>query len=205
MAKRLVDLLLALAGLALLWPPMLLAALWIRLDGPGPILFRQERVGRGGRTFRILKFRTMVDGPQAGRQITVGADPRITRSGRFLRATKLDELPQLINVLKGEMSFVGPRPEVPKYVALYSAEERRVLDLRPGITDLASIKYRRESEILAASEDPEKTYVEDVMRDKLRINLDYAARAGLVADLGVVLKTLAALLGRPPGDGGGSK
>lgn len=198
MAKRVLDLLLALIGLALLWPLMAVAALWIRLDGPGPILFRQERVGRAGRPFRILKFRTMVDRPGEGRQITVGADPRITRSGRFLRATKLDELPQLFNVVAGEMSFVGPRPEVPKYVEHYTAEEREVLRLRPGITDLASIKYRHESEILAASEDPERTYVEEVMRDKLRINLDYAARAGLLADLGVVLRTLGALFDRGP-------
>jgi len=196
-AKRAFDLLLALAGLAVFWPLMLLAALWVRLDSPGPALFRQVRVGRDGQLFRILKFRTMADRPGDGRQITVGADPRITRSGRVLRAAKLDELPQLFNVLRGEMSFVGPRPEVPKYVAMYTPEERRVLALRPGITDLASIKYRREAEILASAEDPERTYVETVMRDKLRINLEYAARAGLLADLGVVLKTLAALARRP--------
>jgi lipopolysaccharide/colanic/teichoic acid biosynthesis glycosyltransferase len=130
----------------------------------------------------------------AGPQITVGADPRITRSGRVLRAAKLDELPQLLNVLKGEMSFVGPRPEVPRYVALYTEEERRVLALRPGITDLASIKYRHEVEILARSPDPERTYVEEVMRDKLRINLDYAAQASWRTDLGVILRTLGALL-----------
>lgn len=196
MAKRLLDLLLALAGLLALWPFMAVAALWVRLDSPGPVLFRQERVGLHGRPFRILKFRTMRDAPLPGRQITVGRDPRITRSGGWLRAAKLDELPQLFNVLKGEMSFVGPRPEVPRYVALYTEEERRVLDLRPGITDLASIKYRHESEILARSADPERTYVDEVMRDKLRINLDYAARAGLRADLAVILSTLAALFRR---------
>jgi lipopolysaccharide/colanic/teichoic acid biosynthesis glycosyltransferase len=195
MLKRAADLLLALIGLALLWPLLLLLALWVRLDSPGPALFRQERVGRGGRPFQILKFRTMADRPGEGRQITVGADPRITRSGRLLRAAKLDELPQLINVLLGEMSFVGPRPEVPRYVALYTLEERRVLELRPGITDLASVKYRREAELLAASPDPERTYVEQVMRDKLRINLDYAARAGLLADLAVILRTLGVLFG----------
>lgn len=176
--KRALDLLLALAGLALLWPLLLLAALWVKLDSPGPALFNQERVGWKGRSFRIHKFRTMRNDPAPGRQITVGADPRITRSGRWLRAAKLDELPQLFNVLKGEMSFVGPRPEVPRYVALYTEEERRVLELRPGITDLASIKYRDESEILARAADPERAYVDEVMRDKLRINLDYAARAG---------------------------
>jgi len=194
--KRALDLLLALAGLALLWPLLLLAALWVKLDSPGPALFNQERVGWKGRSFRIHKFRTMRNDPAPGRQITVGADPRITRSGRWLRAAKLDELPQLFNVLKGEMSFVGPRPEVPRYVALYTEEERRVLELRPGITDLASIKYRDESEILARAADPERAYVDEVMRDKLRINLDYAARAGLWADLGVILKTVAALARR---------
>lgn len=194
--KRALDLLLALAGLALLWPLLLVAAVWVRLDSPGPALFNQERVGRHGRSFRIHKFRTMRDDPAPGRQITVGADPRITRSGRWLRATKLDELPQLLNVLKGEMSFVGPRPEVPRYVALYTVEERRVLELRPGITDLASIKYRDEAEILARAADPERAYVDEVMRDKLRINLEYAARAGLWTDLGVILKTVGALARR---------
>jgi lipopolysaccharide/colanic/teichoic acid biosynthesis glycosyltransferase len=193
MAKRAVDLALSLLGLVLVWPLMLAAALWVRLDSPGPAFFRQERVGRHGRPFHILKFRTMRQNP-AGPQITVGADPRITRSGRVLRAAKLDELPQLFNVLKGEMSFVGPRPEVPRYVALYTEEERRVLALRPGITDLASIKYRHEAEILARSPDPERTYVEEVMRDKLRINLDYAAQASWRTDLGVILRTLGALL-----------
>jgi lipopolysaccharide/colanic/teichoic acid biosynthesis glycosyltransferase len=195
MAKRALDLALALLGLALLWPLLLAAALWVKLDSPGPALFRQERVGRRGRPFQILKFRTMRQEP-GGRQITVGADPRITRSGRLLRAAKLDELPQLFNVLKGEMSFVGPRPEVPRYVALYTEEERRVLELRPGITDLASIKYRHEAEVLAAATDPERAYVEQVMRDKLRINLDYAARAGPAADLRVILLTVAALFRR---------
>ncbi len=196
MAKRAVDLLLSLAGLALVWPLMALAALWVKVDSPGPALFRQERVGRHGRSFHILKFRTMRPDDGKGRQITVGADPRITRSGHWLRATKLDELPQLFNVIKGEMSFVGPRPEVPRYVAFYTPEERRVLELRPGITDLASIKYRHESELLARSADPERTYVDEVMRDKLRINLDYAARAGLWADVGVIVLTLRALLRR---------
>lgn len=196
MAKRGLDLLLATLGLLLVWPLLAGAAVWIRLDSPGPVLFRQERVGRRGRSFRILKFRTMRESAEPGRQITVGQDPRITRSGRWLRASKLDELPQLFNVLAGEMSFVGPRPEVPRYVAFYTAEERRVLELRPGITDLASIKYRHEAEILAAAADPERTYVDEVMRDKLRINLEYARGAGLKADLGVILATLGALFKR---------
>lgn len=201
MAKRVVDVLLALAGLALVWPLMALAALWIKADSPGPALFRQQRVGRHGRNFHILKFRTMRDDPAPGRQITVGEDPRITRSGRWLRATKLDELPQLLNVLRGDMSVVGPRPEVPRYVALYTPEEREVLELRPGITDLASIKYRHESEILAHSADPESTYVNEVMRDKLRINLAYARRAGLRADFGVIVQTVLALFRRHDGAG----
>ena len=197
MAKRLFDVIFSVLGLALAWPLMLTAALWVVLDSPGPALFRQARVGRGGSSFFILKFRTMRQDP-AGPQITVGADPRITRSGRWLRASKLDELPQLLNVLAGDMSFVGPRPEVPQYVALYTHEERRVLELRPGITDPASIKYRDEAGILAGAADPERAYVEHVMRDKLRINLDYARRAGLAADLGVILRTLGTLL-RPTG------
>lgn len=203
MAKRLFDVTFSVLGLALAWPLMLAAALWVVLDSPGPALFRQARVGRGGRTFLILKFRTMRQDPD-GRQITVGADPRITRSGRWLRASKLDELPQLLNVLAGEMSFVGPRPEVPRYVALYTDEERRVLELRPGITDPASIKYRDEAALLAGAADPERAYVEQVMRDKLRINLDYASRAGLAADLGVILRTLGALW-RPAGTDGQSR
>ncbi len=191
--KRLFDILASGLALLILWPLFLVLSLWIRLDSPGAAFFRQTRVGLKGRPFEILKFRTMRSEPAPGRQITVGADPRITKSGRLLRASKLDELPQLINVFKGEMSFVGPRPEVPRYVEFYTTEERRVLDLRPGITDLASIKYRHESEILAKAEDPEKTYIEEVMRDKLRINLEYAERAGFLADLKVILHTLLAL------------
>jgi lipopolysaccharide/colanic/teichoic acid biosynthesis glycosyltransferase len=196
MGKRVFDLFLALVGVTLTWPLMLGAALWVKLDSAGPAWFRQERMGLAGRPFRIFKFRTMRESALPGRQITVGEDPRITRSGRWLRASKLDELPQLFNVLRGEMSFVGPRPEVPRYVALYTEEERRVLDLRPGITDLASIKYRHESDILAQAVDPESTYVQEVMRDKLRINLEYAARAGFWADLGVIVQTLLALVKR---------
>jgi lipopolysaccharide/colanic/teichoic acid biosynthesis glycosyltransferase len=191
--KRLFDILVSALALLVLWPLFLLLGLWIRLDSPGPAFFRQTRVGLKGKPFEILKFRTMQSDPAPGRQITVGADPRITKSGRLLRASKLDELPQLINVFKGEMSFVGPRPEVPRYVEYYTPEERKVLELRPGITDLASIKYRHESEILAKAADPEKTYIEEVMRDKLRINLEYAERAGLLADLNVNVHTLLAL------------
>lgn len=196
MLKRLFDLLLSAATLLVLWPLLVLLGLWVRLDSPGPAFYRQVRVGREGRPFRIFKFRTMSDRPVPGAQITVGADPRITRAGRLLRASKLDELPQLINVLLGEMSFVGPRPEVPRYVELYTEDEREVLKLRPGVTDMASIKYRHESELLAEAEDPERTYIDEVMRDKLRINLEYMATAGLLSDLGVILLTVLALFRR---------
>jgi len=172
MAKRLFDLLCAGLGLLILLPMLVLLALWIKLDSRGPIFFRQERVGRHGRPFLIHKFRSMqVDAPARGLQITVGADPRITRAGRFLRASKLDELPQLWDVLRGAMSLVGPRPEVPKYVALYPEELRRVvLSVRPGITDLASLEYRDESALLAAAADPEREYVEVVLPAKLALS-----------------------------------
>jgi len=195
MAKRLFDLLLAALGLLLLAPLLLAVALWIKLDSRGPVLFRQERVGRFGRPFLIHKFRTMrVEAPALGPQITVGADARITRAGRWLRASKLDELPQLWDVLRGAMSLVGPRPEVPRYVALYPAELRElVLSVRPGITDPASLRFRHESELLARAADPEREYVEVVLPAKLRLAADYVRQAGLLADLRLILATLGAL------------
>lgn len=193
MAKRAFDLLLSALGLLLLAPVLLLIALWVKLDSPGPVFFRQERVGRFGRPFFIHKFRTMrVD--NAGLQITVGVDPRITRAGHFLRAAKLDELPQLWDVLRGAMSLVGPRPEVPRYVALYPPKLREiVLSVRPGITDPASLSFRNESELLAAAADPEREYVEVVMPTKLRLAAAYVRRATLRTDLRVILATLGAL------------
>jgi lipopolysaccharide/colanic/teichoic acid biosynthesis glycosyltransferase len=193
MAKRAFDLLLSALGLLLLAPVLLLIALWVKLDSPGPVFFRQERVGRFGRPFFIHKFRTMrVD--NAGLQITVGVDPRITRAGRVLRAAKLDELPQLWDVLRGAMSLVGPRPEVPRYVALYPPKLREiVLSVRPGITDPASLSFRNESELLAAAADPEREYVEVVMPTKLRLAAAYVRRATLRTDLRVILATLGAL------------
>lgn len=189
--KRLFDLFWATVGLFFLWPVFLLVAMLIKLGDRGSVFFRQERIGQGGRPFRMWKFRTMiVDAERLGRAITVGGDPRITRVGHWLRATKVDELPQLLNVWVGDMSLVGPRPEVQKYVDLYTENQRRVLDLRPGITDLASVKYRRESELLAASDDPDRTYVEEIMPEKIRINLDYAAQASLPGDFKVILMTL---------------
>ena len=189
--KRLFDLFWATVGLFLLWPVFLLVALLIKLEDRGPVFFRQERGGQGAKPFRMWKFRTMVVGAdRLGRAITVGRDPRITRIGHLLRATKVDELPQLLNVWRGEMSLVGPRPEVQKYVDLYTEDQRRVLELKPGITDLASVKYRRESELLAASLDPDRTYVEEIMPEKIRLNLEYAAKATLWGDFRVIMLTL---------------
>ncbi len=191
MPKRLFDLFWSALGLALLSPLLLLVALAVKAEDGGPVFFRQVRIGRGGRPFGIWKFRTMVvDAERQGRSITVGQDPRITRIGRRLRATKLDEIPQLLNVLVGEMSLVGPRPEVPRYVDLYTESQRAILALRPGITDLASIKYRNESELLAEAENPDETYIQVLLPDKIRINLDYAVRANLRTDFLVILATL---------------
>ena len=196
MGKRVMDLLFALGGLLLFSPLMLALALAIKLDSPGPVFFRQERVGRGGRLFRIHKFRTMAQRPagEAGLQITVGADPRITRVGRWIRARRFDELPQLIDVLKGDMSIVGPRPEVPRYVALYPAQARdKVLSLRPGITDPGALAYRDEARLLAAAADPEREYVEVIMPRKLEQAIDYAGRASAWTDLCLIGRTLKVL------------
>jgi lipopolysaccharide/colanic/teichoic acid biosynthesis glycosyltransferase len=199
-SKRALDVLGAAAGILLLWPLLLAIAVLVRLEDGGPALFRQERVGRGGRPFRILKFRTMVtDAERRGGQLTVGRDPRVTRIGHHLRRLKLDELPQLFNVLRGEMSLVGPRPEVPRYVALYSVEQRRVLDLRPGITDPASVEFHDESALLDGVADPDRLYVEQIMPRKIQMNLAYAASATALSDLGVVLRTLALPFGRAVG------
>lgn len=201
MAKRTFDLLLALAALVLAAPLMLLVAAAIRLDSPGPVFFRQQRVGQGGRLFRIHKFRTMVaDAPERGPALTVGDDERITRVGRFLRRSKLDELPQLIDVLRGDMSLVGPRPEVPRYVAHYPPALRdRVLALRPGITDPVSLAFADESALLARAADPEREYVDVILPRKLDAAAAYAARATLATDLGVILRTLALLVRRAVG------
>jgi lipopolysaccharide/colanic/teichoic acid biosynthesis glycosyltransferase len=188
MGKRLFDIACAATALALLAPLLLALALWVRLDSPGPVLFRQQRVGRDSRPFAILKFRTMqVNAEAAGLQITVGQDPRITRAGSWLRRSKLDELPQLLNVLRGDMSMVGPRPEVPRYVALYPTDVREtVLSVRPGITDLASLAFRDESTLLAQSPDPERTYVEVILPTKLRYACDYVQQRSLWLDLRII-------------------
>lgn len=198
MAKRLFDLLLASIGLIALAPLLLLIAVLIKLDSPGPVMFRQERVGRFGRPFRIHKFRTMRHEPAAqGPQITVGADRRITRVGGFLRASKLDELPQLLDVWLGDMSLVGPRPEVPRYVAHYPAGLReKVLSVRPGITDIASIEYRDESAVLARAADPEHAYVNEVLPHKLALAARYVERSSLWLDVWLIWRTVVAIVRR---------
>lgn len=189
--KRAFDIVCALIGILVAWPVILIIACAVAVDSKGGVFFRQERIGKDGVPFRILKFRTMVPKAEAkGMQITVGKDQRITRVGGVLRKTKLDELPQVINVLKGDMSFVGPRPEVPRYVKLYTKEQRQVLLVRPGITDLASIQYRNESELLAGSADPERTYIEEIMPEKLQLNMLYIRNISVFGDVMIILRTL---------------
>jgi lipopolysaccharide/colanic/teichoic acid biosynthesis glycosyltransferase len=196
MAKRLFDILVSLAALLLLALPMLAVAAWIRLDSPGPVFFRQQRVGRHGVPFAIHKFRTMRHGA-GGLALTVGDDARITRAGRWLRRTRLDELPQLLDVLAGDMSLVGPRPEVPRYVALYPPGLRdRALAVRPGLTDPASLAYIDEAALLAAAADPEREYVERILPAKLQAAAAYAERATLASDIAVLARTARALLGK---------
>ena len=192
--KRLFDIAASCIGLLLLAPVLLGIAVWIKRDSSGPVFFRQERIGRHGQPFRIYKFRSMRQ-DNAGLQITVGADDRITRSGHFIRAYKLDELPQLINVLLGDMSIVGPRPEVPRYVALYPADVRaEVLSVRPGITDLASVQYRSESTLLAQSSNPEQTYVDTILQAKLALCRQYVRERSFWLDLRIIGMTLGILL-----------
>ena len=194
-AKRAMDIVLSAAALCVLWPVFLLIALAIVIDDPGPVFYRQVRVGRGGRPFRIFKFRTMVvDADKKGLSITVGRDSRITRVGAFLRKTKLDELAQLLNVLCGQMSFVGPRPEVPRYVELYTPYQRQVLLVRPGITDYASIAYRNENDLLAGAKDPERMYIETVMPDKIELNMKYLKEISPLTDIRLILKTVLAVI-----------
>jgi lipopolysaccharide/colanic/teichoic acid biosynthesis glycosyltransferase len=193
--KRWFDVVAASLGLVVLAPLFALLALWIRIDSAGPAFFRQERVGRRGVLFRIHKFRTMRSGAATtGPPITVGGDARITRAGAFLRRHKLDELPQLVDVLRGDMSLVGPRPELPSYVATYPPALRdKVLSVRPGITDLASFEFRDESALLARAADPEREYREVVLPAKLRLAAEYVEHATLAGDLRVIGRTLKAL------------
>jgi lipopolysaccharide/colanic/teichoic acid biosynthesis glycosyltransferase len=195
--KRLFDVVVSLAGLVLFLPLFLIAAVAIKLNSRGPIFFRQLRMGRGFHPFFIYKFRTMTQDPKsAGALFTVKHDPRITQVGRFLRKSKIDELPQLINVLKGEMTFVGPRPEVPSYVELFRADYQEILRVRPGITDLASIKYRDEASLLGESVNPEAEYVQRVLPDKIRLAKEYIRRSSFVFDLTLIFKTFLRLFER---------
>ena len=194
-AKRTMDIVLSACALAVFWPLLLLIALAIWIDDPGPVFYRQVRVGRNGKTFRIFKFRSMVmDADKKGLAITVGRDSRITRVGAVLRKTKIDELAQLLNVFLGQMSFVGPRPEVPKYVELYTPYQRQVLLVRPGITDYASIAYRNENDLLAGAPNPETMYIEQIMPDKIELNMKYLREISPLADIRLILKTIVAVI-----------
>jgi len=199
MAKRGFDLLVSAVLLLVLAPLLVLIGLLVRLDSAGPAIFSQERVGRYGRTFRILKFRTMrAEAGPTGPLITVTGDQRATRAGRWLRATKLDELPQLVNVLIGDMSLVGPRPEVPRYVALYTAADREVvLSVRPGITDQAAIEFRDEGDLLAAAVDPEQCYVDDILPRKLQFYRSYVRNRTFLGDLYLLWRTVLAVVRIP--------
>lgn len=190
--RRIMDIFGAVFGIWITGPLMAAAALWVKLDSPGPIFYRQQRIGQNGKPFRIFKFRTMVtDADKIGTLITVGGrDPRITNSGYWLRKFKIDELPQFFNVLFGEMSFVGPRPEVKKYVDLYTPEQRKILDVRPGVTDIASIAYRNENEILERKADPEAYYQSVIMQRKIKLNQLYLAKRNVCSDLLVIFKTV---------------
>ena len=188
--KRLFDILLSGIGLLIISPLLLIVAIWIKLDSPGPIFYRQVRVGRYNKDFRIFKFSSMRIGSDKGSLVTIGGrDPRITRSGYFIRKFKIDELPQLINVFVGDMSLVGPRPEVRHYVNYWTEEQMHVLDVRPGITDPASIKFRNENELLAQAEDPEKYYIEVIMQDKIKLYLEYVANHNLWYDIKLIFQT----------------
>jgi homopolymeric O-antigen transport system permease protein len=193
--KRVFDLVIALLGLVVFSPVLILAAVLVKLDSPGPVFFRQKRIGKGFQPFFIYKFRTMVyDAPHKGGAITVGADPRITRLGRILRKSKVDELPQLFNILRGEMSFVGPRPEVPQYVELFRQDYEEILQILPGVTDLSSLKYRNEAEILQHAENPEEEYVAHVLPDKIKLAREYLLWSSFFFDLRMIFKTVLALV-----------
>lgn len=189
--KRAFDILASFCGLLLLSPLFLLVAIWIKLDSKGPVFYKQLRVGRGNKDFTLYKFRSMrLDSDKSGLITIGGRDSRITSSGYYIRKYKIDELPQLLNVLIGDMSFVGPRPEVRKYVDLYSEEQLHVLQVKPGITDVASIKYRNENEILAGVDDPNLYYEQVIMPDKLAMNLEYISQRSFLGDIHLIFRTL---------------
>jgi len=191
MLKRLFDISISLIGLILLSPFFVILSIIILFDSPGGIFYRQVRVGKNNKDFKLFKFRSMRVGSDAKGLLTVGGrDNRITRSGYYIRKYKLDEFPQLINVLLGDMSLVGPRPEVRKYVNMYNAAQLKVLQVKPGITDYASIEYANENELLAKSQDPEKTYIEEIMPDKLSLNQKYINEQGLITDVKIIFNTI---------------
>lgn len=195
--KRAFDIVISVVVLIVLSPLLLLLALAVLVTMGWPIFYRQTRIGKDSKAFKIIKFRTMVNrADKMGLPITTGKDPRVTPVGRFLRGTKLDELPQFLNVLWGPMSLVGPRPEVPKYVRMYSRKQMRVLSVKPGLTDPATIAFRNEESILARYDDPEKAYIEEIMPDKLKLNLAYIEKASFFGDLAILYKTFVKLFDR---------
>jgi lipopolysaccharide/colanic/teichoic acid biosynthesis glycosyltransferase len=197
MLKRTFDIVASFMGLVILSPLFLVMAVWIKCDSHGPVFYRQSRVGRGNRDFHLYKFRSMyVDSDKKGLLTVGGHDSRVTKAGYFIRKYKIDELPQLINVLIGDMSFVGPRPEVRRYVNLYTEQQLHVLDVRPGITDRASVKYRNENDLLAKAAAPEEYYIKVIMPDKLAINLEYVAHHSLWSDIRIIFSTFAAIGGK---------
>ena len=188
--KRLFDVIASGLGLIVLSPLFFILAIWIKLDSKGPVFYRQVRVGYKNKDFRIFKFRSMRVGADKGSLVTIGGhDPRVTKSGYFIRKFKFDELPQLINVFLGDMSLVGPRPEVRHYVAYWTPEQMHVLDVRPGITDPASIKFRNENELMEQAEDPEKYYIEVIMQEKIKLYLEYVEKHSFLYDIGLIFKT----------------
>ena len=194
MLKRIFDIVFSLFGLIVLSPFMLIIAILIKIDSKGPVFFKQVRVTKNGKEFKIFKYRTMRVGSDKFSQITVGKDSRITKVGDFLRRYKLDEIPQLINVLIGDMSLVGPRPEVPKYVTLYTEEQREILKVRAGITDYASIEFSNENDILANEVDPEKAYIEKIMPRKIELNKKYLSEISVMTDIKIILLTIKKIL-----------
>ena len=192
--KRFFDIIVSLIGIIILGIFLIIISIIIKCTSEGPVFFKQIRVGKSGKEFKIFKFRTMVVNAESlGTQITIGKDKRITKIGHFLRKYKIDELPQLFNVFIGEMSFVGPRPEVPKYVAMYNETQREVLSVRPGITDLASIRYRNENEILGRAknaDEAEDMYINEIMQDKLKLNLEYIEKSNVFYDIYIIFKTI---------------
>ena len=193
--KRLFDIIASGCGLLVLSPILLIVAIWIKLDSKGPVFYRQVRVGRYNKDFRIFKFRSMRVGSDKGSLVTIGGrDPRVTRSGYFIRKFKIDELPQLINVFIGDMSLVGPRPEVRHYVNYWTSEQMHVLDVSPGITDPASIRFRTENELLEKAEDPEKHYIEVIMQEKLKLYLEYVDNASFWYDIKLIFHTFGVII-----------